>query len=98
GDPATADASGGDRQDDAAVAHVVTVATRLAGTVDRLGGWRDHVVALPAGTGTWVDVLTGREHPAGSVRVADLLADLPVALLVAPGSAASAAATGEGAP
>ncbi|SDF47811.1 maltooligosyl trehalose synthase [Cellulosimicrobium cellulans] len=100
GGPAPDHASGGERTDEAAVAHVVTVATRLAGTVDRLGGWRDHVVALPAGTGTWVDVLTGREHPAGTVRVADLLADLPVALLVAPGSsastAASAAATGEG--
>lgn len=72
------------------VARVVTVATRLAGTVDRLGGWRDHVVALPQGTGAWVDVLTGREHPSGTVRVADLLADLPVALLVDRGDAASA--------
>lgn len=65
------------------VARVVTVATRLAGTVRRLGGWRDHVVALPSGTGTWVDALTGREHAAGAVPVAELLADLPVALLVA---------------
>ncbi|MFB8230506.1 malto-oligosyltrehalose synthase [Cellulosimicrobium sp. NPDC055967] len=79
------------------VARVVTVATRLAGTVDRLGGWRDHVVALPEGTGAWVDVLTGREHASGTVRVADLLADLPVALLVDPGDAAGAAVarTGE---
>ncbi|WP_426311696.1 malto-oligosyltrehalose synthase [Cellulosimicrobium sp. E-16] len=76
--------------DAASVARVVTVATRLAGTVDRLGGWRDHVVALPQGTGAWVDVLTGREHPSGTVRVADLLADLPVALLVDRGDAVSA--------
>ncbi|MFD5332738.1 hypothetical protein ACFWH7_12620 [Cellulosimicrobium cellulans] len=76
--------------DAAPVARVVTVATRLAGTVDRLGGWRDHVVALPEGTGAWVDVLTGREHRSGTVRVADLLADLPVALLVDRVDAASA--------
>ena len=90
---------GGDAGDDGAgsdgtgVARVVTVATRLAGTVDRLGGWRDHVVSLPEGAGAWVDVLTGREHAPGTVRVADLLADLPVALLVEP-SAASAATAG----
>ena len=83
--------TGADADADAApVARVVTVATRLAGTVDRLGGWRDHVVALPQGTGAWVDVLTGREHPSGTVRVTDLLADLPVALLVDRVGAASA--------
>ncbi|XXM85180.1 malto-oligosyltrehalose synthase [Cellulosimicrobium sp. PMB13] len=64
----------------------VTVATRLQGTVRRLGGWRDHVVALPVATGGWRDVLTGRVHPAGTVPVADLLADLPVALLVEAGA------------
>ncbi|MDF9876097.1 malto-oligosyltrehalose synthase [Cellulosimicrobium cellulans] len=80
----------GDDVDAAPVARVVTVATRLAGTVDRLGGWRDHVVALPEGAGAWVDVLTGREHPSGTVRVADLLAELPVALLVDRVGAASA--------
>ncbi|KON72954.1 hypothetical protein M768_20420 [Cellulosimicrobium cellulans F16] len=82
--------------DAAPVARVVTVATRLAGTVDRLGGWRDHVVALPQGTGAWVDVLTGREHPSGTVPVADLLADLPVALLVDRGDAVSAAVASTG--
>jgi len=66
-----------------ATARVVTVATRLAGTVRRLGGWRDHVVALPQAAEPWVDVLTGREHAGGPVRAADLLSDLPVALLVA---------------
>jgi (1->4)-alpha-D-glucan 1-alpha-D-glucosylmutase len=81
---------------EADVARVVTVATRLAGTVDRLGGWRDHVVALPPGTGAWVDVLTGREHASGTVRVADLLADLPVALLVAQDDAAAVAVASPG--
>lgn len=65
----------------------VTVATRLQGTVRRLGGWRDHVVALPAAPGGWRDLLTDRVHPAGPVPVAELLADLPVALLVEAGAA-----------
>ena len=42
-------------------------------------GWREHTVALPEGR--WRDVLTGREVEGGSVRLADLLATLPVALL-----------------
>lgn len=75
----------------ARAARVVTVVTRLAGTVHRLGGWRDHVVAIPECSGGWVDVLTGRAHAAGAVRVSDLLPDLPVALLVpAPDAAAHA--------
>ncbi|MCB7138095.1 malto-oligosyltrehalose synthase [Cellulosimicrobium marinum] len=68
------------------VPRVVTVATRLHGTVRRLGGWRDHVVALPPAEGGWRDELTGRLHPAGPVPVADLLAELPVALLRAAAS------------
>ncbi|PJI85672.1 malto-oligosyltrehalose synthase [Luteimicrobium subarcticum] len=58
----------------------VTVATRLAGTLDRFGGWRDHTVELPGGR--WRDVLTDRPVEGGRTRLADLLADLPVALLV----------------
>lgn len=61
----------------------VTVATRLQGTVERHGGWRDHTVVLPPGR--WRDVLrtgAGAVHDGGPVRVADVLADLPVALLV----------------
>jgi (1->4)-alpha-D-glucan 1-alpha-D-glucosylmutase len=69
---------------------VVTVVTRLAGTVRRLGGWRDHVVTLPASDRPWHDVLTGREHAPGSVRLAELLADLPVALLVPRGTSGAA--------
>lgn len=58
----------------------VTVATRLALALDRLGGWGDHTVALPEGD--WLDALTGRAVPGGVVRLADLLDTLPVALLV----------------
>ncbi|MBD8077942.1 malto-oligosyltrehalose synthase [Cellulosimicrobium arenosum] len=78
----------------AGVPRVVTIATRLHGTVRRLGGWRDHVVALPSPGPSvgWHDLLTGRDHPAGTVALADLLADLPVALLV-PGPAAATSTT-----
>lgn len=58
----------------------VTVVTRLALALERLGGWGEHTVVLPAGT--WHDVLTGRDVPGGAVRLADLLTPLPVALLV----------------
>ncbi len=58
---------------------VVAVATRLAVSLDAYGGWREHTVALPEGT--WRDELTGREVEGGSVRLADLLDPLPVALL-----------------
>lgn len=62
---------------------VVTVATRLAAAVERLGGWADHTVALPEGT--WHDVLTDRVVPGGVQPVADVLERLPVALLVREG-------------
>jgi (1->4)-alpha-D-glucan 1-alpha-D-glucosylmutase len=56
----------------------LTVATRLpVGLAAR--GWGDTVLALPGGT--WADLLTGREY-AGSAPAHDLLADLPVALLI----------------
>ncbi len=48
-------------------------------TLHRLGGWGDHTVALP--DGTWQDLLTGRSWDGGAVRLADLLDQLPVALL-----------------
>ncbi|GAB2679233.1 malto-oligosyltrehalose synthase [Thalassiella azotivora] len=57
----------------------VTLATRLPLTLHRLGGWQEHTVALP--DGGWEDVLTGRRLDGGTTRLADLLADLPVALL-----------------
>ena len=58
---------------------VVTVATRRPHDLADAGGWRDAVVVLPEGS--WTDLLTGRVSPGGSVAVADLLGDLPVALL-----------------
>jgi (1->4)-alpha-D-glucan 1-alpha-D-glucosylmutase len=64
---------------DASGAGVVTIAARLPLTLHRLGGWGDHTVALP--DGTWEDLLTGRSFTGGAVRLADLLDQLPVALL-----------------
>jgi (1->4)-alpha-D-glucan 1-alpha-D-glucosylmutase len=43
--------------------------------------WDDTEVTLP--DGRWLDVLTGRRHPTGPTRLATMLADFPVALLVA---------------
>ncbi|MET8541698.1 malto-oligosyltrehalose synthase [Kitasatospora sp. NPDC004799] len=59
---------------------VVTAVTRLPYGLERAGGWHDTVLELPAG-GPWTDELTGRSVPAGPVPVAELLTDLPVALL-----------------
>jgi (1->4)-alpha-D-glucan 1-alpha-D-glucosylmutase len=62
---------------------VVTLATRLPVSLARLGGWGANTVVLPGGS--WHDELTGRKvatGDGGSVQLADVLADLPVALLV----------------
>lgn len=59
---------------------VAVVATRLQASVDRLGGWGEHTVALPEGE--WHDVLTDRPVAGGVREVAPLLDRLPVALLV----------------
>jgi (1->4)-alpha-D-glucan 1-alpha-D-glucosylmutase len=59
---------------------VVAVATRLPGSLERLGGWGEHTLALPAGS--WRNAFTGAQVPGGSARIADVLAGLPVALLV----------------
>ena len=61
-------------------AGAVVVATRLAVSLERLGGWGEHTVAVPEGS--WRDLLTGEEVTGGTLRLADLLSDLPVALLV----------------
>lgn len=61
----------------------LTVVTRLALALERLGGWGEHTVVLPSRQ--WRDVLTGRDVPGGTVRLADLLDRLPVALLVPAG-------------
>ena len=58
---------------------VITLATRLPVGLDRAGGWAGQTLDLPPGG--WVDRLTGRDLR-DRERVADLLATLPVALLV----------------
>ena len=56
----------------------VTVVTRLPMGLAREGGWRDTRLALPSTD--MVDTVTGKRH-GGDPLAADLLADLPVALL-----------------
>lgn len=58
---------------------VVVLATRNPAAVHRAGGWGEHTVVLP--DGEWHDVLDGGTHDGGTVRIADLLGDRPVALL-----------------
>ncbi|NYI03237.1 (1-_4)-alpha-D-glucan 1-alpha-D-glucosylmutase [Allostreptomyces psammosilenae] len=67
---------------------VITAVTRLPERLERAGGWEDTELPLPwrPSGGSWTDLLTGRAYPGGAaVRVADLFARLPVALLVADG-------------
>jgi (1->4)-alpha-D-glucan 1-alpha-D-glucosylmutase len=59
----------------------VTVATRLPLGLEAAGGWGDTTLEL-AGR-RWLDALTGERYPGGAVRLADLLRQYPVALLVA---------------
>ncbi len=63
---------------------VLTLATRLAIGLDRLGGWAGHTVALP--DGEWRDVLSDRVVTGGVQPIAPLLDKLPVALLVRQGA------------
>lgn len=60
---------------------VITMATRAALSLDRLGGWGEHSATLPEGA--WRDTLTGRTFAGGSVPLAEVFTTLPVALLVA---------------
>ncbi|MEV7971968.1 malto-oligosyltrehalose synthase [Cellulomonas sp. NPDC089187] len=62
---------------------IVVVATRLAASVERMGGWAEHTVALPEGD--WQDVLTDRPVSGGVRRLAEVLDRMPVALLVREG-------------
>ncbi len=62
---------------------VVTVAPIRALAVER-DGWSEDSVELPSGT--WQDVLTGRERTGGVLRLADLFDDFPVAVLLATSS------------
>ena len=62
---------------DASGDQVVTVVTRLSGSLD---GWGHHKIAVPAGP--WTDLLTGRAVVSdGTVALAGILDRLPVALL-----------------
>ncbi|MEW1690034.1 malto-oligosyltrehalose synthase [Streptomyces sp. NPDC091265] len=60
---------------------VVTAVTRLSLRLAEAGGWRGTELALPD-DGVWRDLLTpGREFTGGTVPVAELFAERPVALL-----------------
>ena len=58
----------------------ITVATRLPVGLAARGGWGETTLVLP--DGSWTNALGTGRFGGGQVRVADLLADLPVALLV----------------
>jgi (1->4)-alpha-D-glucan 1-alpha-D-glucosylmutase len=57
----------------------IVVATRLPVGLERAGGWRE--TELDLGGGPVTDALTGRRFDGHQVRLADLLATYPVALL-----------------
>jgi (1->4)-alpha-D-glucan 1-alpha-D-glucosylmutase len=63
---------------------VAAVATRLPIGLERAGGWGPATLALPEGR--WRDLLGDRVVGGGLVSLAELLADLPVALLVRDGA------------
>ncbi|MER8234954.1 malto-oligosyltrehalose synthase [Streptomyces sp. NPDC094049] len=62
---------------------VVTAVTRLSLRLAEAGGWQDTALVLP--DGRWADVLDGGRQfggsPAAGVRLAELFAERPVALL-----------------
>ena len=62
----------------------VTLATRLPIGLDARDGWGDTTVGV--GGVPVLDVITGRRHPSGTVRLADVLSRFPVALLIAVGA------------
>ncbi|MEE6281132.1 malto-oligosyltrehalose synthase [Georgenia sunbinii] len=64
---------------DATGPRAVTVATRLSVSLEVHGGFAEHTLVLPEGA--WRNVLTGNTFDAGSCRLADVLDQLPVALL-----------------
>ena len=61
----------------------ITVAARLPVRLAESGWWRDTV--LEVGSAPVMDVLTGRGYPGGALRLAEVLATYPVALLVEEG-------------
>ncbi|MFF5274045.1 malto-oligosyltrehalose synthase [Streptomyces sp. NPDC000133] len=69
---------------------VVTAVTRLSLRLAGAGGWRGTELTLPD-DGTWTDLLTpDREFSGGTVAVAELFAERPVALLSRVGRGGSA--------
>ncbi|MEY9877848.1 (1-_4)-alpha-D-glucan 1-alpha-D-glucosylmutase [Streptacidiphilus sp. MAP12-33] len=58
---------------------LLTVVTRLPHGLEQAGGWRDAALSLP--DGSWTNLLTDGGGCTGAVRLADLLARRPVALL-----------------
>ncbi len=61
---------------------MITLATRHTVSLERSGGFGDAALSLPPGQ--WTELLTNRQF-SDVVRYADLLGDLPVALLVTSG-------------
>lgn len=57
---------------------VLTVVPRLPLTLN--GDWDDTTLQLPSGN--WQNCLTGEKHTGGNLRLADLLQQFPVALLI----------------
>ena len=66
---------------DASGPAVIAVMTRLSVSLQRFGGWAEHTVTLPDSDDGWTDELTGRVVSGGPQSLAELLRDLPVALL-----------------
>jgi (1->4)-alpha-D-glucan 1-alpha-D-glucosylmutase len=64
----------------------ITLATRLPIGLETLGGWHDTTVDV--GTAPVVDVISQRRHRGGELRLAEVLRDYPVALLVEEGGKA----------
>ncbi len=63
---------------------LVALATRLPEGLAGRGGWADTVLPLPGGATDFHDVISGRPVDGPAPRLAELLADYPVALLVRP--------------
>ncbi|MFE6253725.1 malto-oligosyltrehalose synthase [Agromyces sp. NPDC057865] len=64
----------------------IAFATRLPVVLAARGGWGDTVIDI--GSAPVVDVITGRRHAGGELRVAELLDRYPVALLAEEGGTA----------
>jgi (1->4)-alpha-D-glucan 1-alpha-D-glucosylmutase len=62
----------------------LVVATRLPLGLERAGGWGDTTLLVPAGR--YVEAFTGREFDGGELRLGELLARYPVALLLTEGA------------